>query len=41
VTKTDVCAGVIYPKSPETEGLKERVEDYMGDYGIAVVWYAD
>jgi hypothetical protein len=41
VTKTDVFAGVIDPKSPETEGHKELFEDYMVDYGIAVVWYAN
>ena len=41
VEKVDVCAGVIYPSAPGKEGLKERVEAYMGEYGIQVVWFDD
>ena len=41
VEKVDVCAGVIYPTAPKTEGLKKRIENYMGDYGIQVVWFDD
>lgn len=37
--KVNVCAGVIYPREPETPGLKERVESYLNDYGLQVVWY--
>jgi len=36
-----VCPGLIYPTAPKTSGLKERVEEYLGSYGIAVVWYYD
>lgn len=37
----DVCAGVIYPTAPTVSGSKDRVEDYLYDRGIAVVWYDD
>jgi hypothetical protein len=36
-----VCAGIIYPKSPTTPGLKEFIETYLNDYGLQVVWYDD
>ena len=34
-----VCPGLIYPTAPKTEGLRDRIEEYLGSYGIAVVWY--
>ncbi len=37
----DVCAGIIYPTASRTAGLKERIEDYLNDYGLQVVWYYD
>ena len=39
--RMDVCAGIIYPTAPRTAGLKERIEDYLNDYGLQVVWYYD
>lgn len=36
-----VCPSLIYPTEPETPGLKERIELYLNDYGIAVAWYRD
>jgi hypothetical protein len=39
--RVSVCAGVIYPRSPNTAGLKARVEGYLNDYGLQVVWYDD
>ena len=33
------CPGLIYPTAPKTEGLRDRIEEYLGSYGIAVVWY--
>jgi hypothetical protein len=33
----DVCAGIIYPRTPNSDGLRKRVEDYMIEYGIPVV----
>jgi len=36
-----VCPGLIYPTAPITPGLKERIERYLNDYGIAVAWYRD
>ena len=41
VEKSDVCAGVIYPSAPGKPGLKDRIEEYMGSYGIQVVWFFD
>jgi len=39
--KMDVCPGIIYPRAPETAGLRERVEEYLNGYGLQVVWYDD
>ena len=36
-----VCPGLIYPTAPKGSGLKERIEEYLNDYGIAVAWYRD
>ena len=41
VDQVNVCAGIIYPKTPTTAGLRERVEEYHGGYGLQVVWYDD
>jgi hypothetical protein len=35
----DVCAGIIYPTAPKTAGLKARIEEYLNDRGMQVVWY--
>lgn len=37
--KIDVCAGIIYPKCPNSPGLQEKVEAYHNDYALQVVWY--
>lgn len=37
----DVCAGIIYPSEPKSEGLKERVESYLNGHGLQVVWFYD
>ena len=39
VDHTDVCAGIIYPSAPTTPGLKERIEEYLNDYGLQAGWY--
>jgi len=39
VDEVDVCPGIIYPESPGTPGLRERIETYLNDYGVQVVWY--
>ncbi|MCK5828462.1 hypothetical protein KAH43_08070 [Candidatus Bipolaricaulota bacterium] len=39
--RVDVCAGIIYPTTPKTPGLKERIETYLNEYGLQVVWYDD
>jgi len=36
-----VCPGLIYPTAPSTDGLKERIEEYLNSYGVAVAWYYD
>jgi hypothetical protein len=36
-----VCPGLIYPTAPATPGLKERVEEYLNNNGIAVAWFRD
>ena len=41
VDKVDICPGIIYPDSPKTPGLRERIETYLNDYGIQVVWLRD
>ena len=37
----DVCAGVIYPNAPKCKKLKDRIEKYLNNYGLQVVWYFD
>lgn len=37
----DVCPGIIYPSEPKTPGLKLKIEKYLNDYGLQVVWYYD
>ncbi len=39
--RLNVCAGIIYPQSPRTEGLREQIEAYLNDWGLQVVWYDD
>lgn len=39
--RVSVCAGVIYPRAPRSPGLKLRVEDYLNEHGLQVVWYDD
>ncbi len=34
-----VCAGIIYPSAPKDAGLQRRIEEYLGDYGLQVVWH--
>ena len=41
IKRMDVCPGIIYPKSPVTNGLKDMIEEYLNDYGLQVVWYDD
>jgi hypothetical protein len=35
----DRVAGIVYPRVPGTEGLKEAIESYFGEWGITVVWF--
>ena len=37
----EVSAGIIYPTAPSSPGLKERVEGYLNEYGLQVVWFDD
>lgn len=37
--KIDVCPGIIYPRAPKSDELKDFIETYLWDYGIPVVWY--
>lgn len=39
--QVNVCAGIIYPTTPETPGLQDRIEEYLNSYGLQVVWYDD
>jgi hypothetical protein len=39
--RVNVCAGIIYPTAPRMPGLKRRVEEYLNEYGLQVVWYDD
>ena len=41
IEKVDVCPGIIYPRVPDTPGLKSRIENYLNEYGLQVVWYFD
>jgi hypothetical protein len=39
--RVSVCGGVIYPTAPRQPGLKDRVEKYLNDHGLQVVWFDD
>lgn len=39
IDNVNVCAAILYPKSPETAGLKEQIEQYTGDHGLQVAWF--
>jgi hypothetical protein len=39
--QVNVCAGVIYPRFPDTAGLNAQVEQYLNDHALQVVWYDD
>ena len=39
--KVNVCAGIIYPRPPRSPGLREKVETYLNDHALQVVWYED
>lgn len=34
----EVSPGIIFPRVPSTPGRREKLEEWFGDYGIAVVW---
>ena len=38
-SKDIVCASIIYPLPPCTNGLRFEIETYLNDEGIQVVWY--
>ena len=40
-TPTDVQPALIYPVAPPDEGLKRRIEEYLNEGGIQVVWYEE
>ena len=35
---TDVCMGIIYPKSPRDAEVRKQVEETLNEEGIQVVW---
>ena len=39
VDRVSVCAGVIYPRSPSDPLLRQRIETYLNDRAMQVVWY--
>jgi hypothetical protein len=40
IDKLDVCLGIVYPKPPKKEGLKEFIEKYLEDnYGVPAYWF--
>lgn len=36
-----VVLGMIYPRPPRKEGLRQRVEEYLMEYGIPTYWYSE
>jgi hypothetical protein len=41
IKKISVCAAIIYPSAPKKPGLKQKVEDYLNNYGLQVTWYSE
>lgn len=41
VLKKDVCPGIIYSRLPRSMQLRRRIEEYLNEYGLQVVWYEE
>lgn len=37
----NVCAAVVYPRSPVTAGLKAELEEFMNNNALQIAWYHD
>jgi hypothetical protein len=37
--RVERSAAVVYPKTPNTAGLKEEIEVELGGWGISAVWF--
>jgi hypothetical protein len=35
----NVCAGIIYPKAPESTEIRNEVETYMEENAIQLLWW--
>ncbi|HZV71411.1 MAG TPA: hypothetical protein VFG10_17770 [Saprospiraceae bacterium] len=41
IEAVNVCAAIIYPKSPISKGIKLEVEDYWNQNSFQVLWFED
>ena len=42
IDKMEICLGIIYPKPPEKQELREFIEKYLEDnYGVPAYWYTE
>ncbi len=39
VDELGACLGIIYPKPPKTQGLRETIEGYLESYGVPAYWF--
>ncbi len=37
----DVCLGIIYPSPPKKDGLREKIEKYLENYGTPPYWFTE
>lgn len=40
-TKVNVCAGIIYPKSPRQRSVRAEVEEFLNANALQVVWFEE
>lgn len=39
LSEIDRTLGVVYPRKPSSQSLQDRIEGYMDQHGISVVWF--
>ncbi len=37
--RVDVCAGIIYLRSPSLHNVRSEVEQFLNNHGLQVVWF--
>ena len=41
VMGSGVCLGIIYPRPPRGDSLREKIETYLAEYGVPAYWFSE